>query len=262
MKKIIGIIIMLFVLIAPLRVSAETIQKVEISVQGEIEKDSEIEININLKDAKNLYCAQMEFLYDSNKIEVISLDRTDYINSGKELKEYYRTPNYSDGRAIYLFSYINDYEGVSGDGTLITIKAKILTDDKFEITKDNLLLGLVQRDNDNNMNIMDLDFNGYGENVEPVIIKSEEISQKLSRIPKETSVEEQQSTENKELEKSNEETEEESISIEEDSVTKDEDSEDGGETSNKGVYILAIGGIVIIIGGIIFYIKKKRISIK
>lgn len=147
MKKIcISIIMILGILsVATIKVKAAEAQ-VNIGIVGEIKKDSNIDIVVDLQKMTNLYAASMEYTYDNSIISVESIVVSSNINNGNIYEAYNETAN-GGNKARYGYTNLGDFQGFSGDSNFLVIKAKVLKDGEVNLTKDNLKVKLVQKQN-------------------------------------------------------------------------------------------------------------------
>ncbi len=161
MKKIITMLLLLFILITPVKAFAANNVSVEAKVIGEIKKDSNIEIFVNLSDVDKLYAASIDFIYNTNQLKVESINSTEYVTKHIDnIMELGGETNKNGNTASYSFTFLGDLDGLSESGTLVKIKAKVLNDDKLSINEDNMKVKLVQRYGDTVRNY-DYKFLGY-----------------------------------------------------------------------------------------------------
>lgn len=208
MKKIITMVLLLFILITPVEVFATNNASVEIKVNGEVKKDSDIEIFVNLNDVDKLYAASIDFIYNTNQLKVESINSTEYVTKHIDnIMELGGETNKNSNTASYSFTFLGDLDGLSESGTLVKIKAKVLSNDKLSIAEDNMKVKLVQRYGDTVRNY-DYKFLGYSEaSTESNSNSSNNSSQNIgsSNTNESTSVENNTSSGNKNLESSNNE---------------------------------------------------------
>lgn len=161
MKKIITMLLLLFILITPVKAFAANNASIEIKVNGEVKKDSDIEIFVNLSSIDKLYAASIDFIYNTNQLKVESINSTEYVTKHIDnIMELGGETNKNGNTASYSFTFLGDLDGLSESGTLVKIKAKVLNDDKLSINEDNMKVKLVQRYGDTVRNY-DYKFLGY-----------------------------------------------------------------------------------------------------
>lgn len=165
MRKIISLVMILFVLITPISVFASNNASVEIKVVGEVKKEEDIEILVYVRDVDKLYAASVDFTYNNDQLKVYKIESTSYIKDNKDnVLELGGEVDKGGNTATYSFTFLGDLDGLSNSGTLVKIKAKVLNDDKLVITKDNMKIKLIQRVGDSTKNYEHA-FIGYDENL-------------------------------------------------------------------------------------------------
>lgn len=161
MKKILVILLAVFIVIAPVTAFAASDASVEVKVSGEVKKGSNIEILVDIKNVDNLYAASIDFTYNTNQLEVESIKSTEYITKNIDnIMELGGETDKNGDTATYSFTFLGDVDGLMGSGTLVKINAKVLNNDKLSITKENMKIKLVQKA-DGTVKNYDYNFIGY-----------------------------------------------------------------------------------------------------
>jgi hypothetical protein len=164
-RKIISLVMILFVLITPISVFASNNASVEIKVVGDVKKEEDIEILVYVRDVDKLYAASVDFTYNNDQLKVYKIESTSYIKDNKDnVLELGGEVDKGGNTATYSFTFLGDLDGLSNSGTLVKIRAKVLNDDKLVITKDNMKIKLIQRVGDSTKNY-EYAFVGYDENL-------------------------------------------------------------------------------------------------
>ncbi|MBS5951379.1 MAG: hypothetical protein KIC47_13875 [Clostridium sp.] len=146
MKKIILMLLSYLIIMSPIKVLAESNVYVETKVIGEVKKGSNIEILVDVKNVDNLYATSIDFIYDTNQLTVESIKPTEYITKNIDnIIELGGEVDKNGNTATYSFTFLGDVDGLNGSGTLVKINAKVLSNDKLSITKDNMKVKLVQK---------------------------------------------------------------------------------------------------------------------
>ncbi|WP_027097169.1 cohesin domain-containing protein [Clostridium paraputrificum] len=91
-----------------------------------------IDIEVNISNINNLYGGSWDLLYDSNLLDVISIEPGSLINSKV-------TTNVSNkkGHAYFWFTSTGNNSPISGSGSIVKIKAKILKEGKLNLITTN-----------------------------------------------------------------------------------------------------------------------------
>jgi Cohesin domain len=161
MKKILVILLAVFIVIAPVKAFAASDASVEVKVSGDVKKGSNIEILVDVKNVDNLYAASIDFTYNTNQLEVESIKPTEYITKNIDnIMELGGETDKNGDTAIYSFTFLGDVDGLMGSGTLVKINAKVLNNDELSITKENMKIKLVQKA-DGTVKNYDYNFIGY-----------------------------------------------------------------------------------------------------
>lgn len=161
MKKLIVMLLSYLIIMSPIKAFAESNASVETKVIGEIKKGSNIEILIYVKNVDNLYATSIDFIYDTKQLIVESIKPTEYItNNIENIMELGGEVDKNGNTATYSFTFLGDVDGLKGSGTLVKINAKVLSNDKLSITKDNMKVKLVQKA-DGTVKNYDYNFIGY-----------------------------------------------------------------------------------------------------
>ncbi len=158
MKKSISVLVLMLTFIFQVNIVFAAESKVDIKINGDIKKNNNIEILVNLKNMTNLYAASVDFEYDNNLLTVESIEPSKFILDNKDdIMEFGQETNKNGNIANYYFTFLGDKKGISGDGNFVTIKAKVEKNGKLSITKDNMRVKLVQTNKNNE--IIPLKFN-------------------------------------------------------------------------------------------------------
>ncbi|MGL5151712.1 MAG: cohesin domain-containing protein [Clostridium sp.] len=174
MKKVLSVLLGLFMVLSytPMKASAlnENVS-IDVTVSGEVKEGNEITINLKLNNVERFYAAQMDYKYNPEELELVSMTAGDINknnNSGRYEVNGENGEIFKDkGVAKYAFTFMGSFEGNKGSGDFMTIKAKVLKDHNLKISMDNMAIKLVQRSLDDNMVAMNYKFNGYGKDVKP-----------------------------------------------------------------------------------------------
>lgn len=161
MKKKIMLITIILIFIVPLKVYALSTPSVEINVDGNVKNGEEVNIVVNMKDLEGLYAASVDFAYDKNDLNIISITAGDSIKKYEdEIMEIGGEVDSTNNKTSYSFTFLGDKEGINGDGTLAIIKAEVLKDEDLSIGQDSINIKLVKRAGDSVENY-DYKFIGY-----------------------------------------------------------------------------------------------------
>lgn len=225
MKKRIMIISIILIFIVPLKVYALSAPSVEINVDGNIKNGEEVNIVVNMKDLEGLYAASVDFAYDKNDLNIISIAAGDSIKKYEdEIMEIGGEVDASNNKTSYSFTFLGDKKGISGEGTLVVIKAKILNANNFNVGQDSIKVKLVKRAGDS---VENYDYNFIGYNEGPSTENSQDSSTK-----EDVSSEEEEKNNTNEKEEINKNDETELVTDTEDSINN-EDYSENEQGSNK-----------------------------
>ena len=166
MKKSILFLILAIILFFPTKVYANT-TSIEVSVEGKIKSGEDINILVNMKGLDSLYAASVDFSYDKNHLDIISITAGDTIKKYKdEIMEIGGEVDNDKNRTSYSFTFLGDKKGIDGNGTLAIINAKVLNDN-IEIGQDIMKVKLVKRVKDSVDNYS-YNFIGYSNEINTV----------------------------------------------------------------------------------------------
>ena len=114
---------------------------VSYTVTGETKVGNTIEIAVNISDVTDLYGGSIDFLYDTSLLEVQSVTKGNIFGSNTTSNIVNKISN---GQASFALHIIGDKPGVSNNGTLAIIKAKVLKEGvvKLNTTNSNTALSL------------------------------------------------------------------------------------------------------------------------
>ena len=122
---------------------------IEIVVNGEVKKESTIEILVNVKDINKFYAGSIDFIYDTNQLKIESISASDFITKhNNDIMEFGGETEKNGNKASYSFTFLGEKDGIKGSGTIVVISAKVLNDEKLSIGQNNMKIKLVQRVND------------------------------------------------------------------------------------------------------------------
>lgn len=148
MKKIIVSTIMLLLLIIPKSAYASG-ATVNIDVKGSVKKGESIDILVNVKDVEKFYAASVDFVYDTELLKIESISATDFITKySSDIMEFGGETDKNGNTASYSFTFLGEKDGISGTGSMVSIKATVISDGKLSISEDNMNIKLVQRSGD------------------------------------------------------------------------------------------------------------------
>ena len=163
MKKSILFLILAIILFFPTKVYANT-TSIEVSVEGKIKSGEDINILVNMKGLDSLYAASVDFSYDKNHLDIISITAGDTIKKYKdEIMEIGGEVDNDKNRTSYSFTFLGDKKGIDGNGTLAIINAKVLNED-IQIGQDTMKVKLVKRVKDSVENCS-YNFIGYNNEI-------------------------------------------------------------------------------------------------
>lgn len=148
MKKIIVSTIMLLLLIIPKSAYASD-ATVNIDVKGSVKKGESIDILVNVKDVERFYAASVDFVYDTELLKIESISATDFITKySSDIMELGGETDKNGNTASYSFTFLGKKDGISGTGSMVSIKATVISDGKLSISEDNMKIKLVQTNGD------------------------------------------------------------------------------------------------------------------
>lgn len=138
-------LVILFLFFNGIVISATEESMVKFTVNGEIKKGNNIEIIVDLSNLKNLYSALVDYTYDNTLIKVKE------IVLNEEMKKQAVLPlfgelNLGGNRVRSGFTFQGpDSMGLNGECNFVTIKAEVLKDGELELSADRIKLQLVQK---------------------------------------------------------------------------------------------------------------------
>lgn len=148
MKKILTFMFAFMFLAIPIKAYANS-AVIEIVVNGEVKKESTIEILVNVKDVNKFYAGSIDFIYDTNQLKIESISASDFITKhNNDIMEFGGETEKNGNTASYSFTFLGEKDGIKGSGTIVVISAKVLNDEKLSIGQNNMNIKLVQRVND------------------------------------------------------------------------------------------------------------------
>ena len=105
---------------------AATTPSVTYTVSGDATVGNTIEIAVNISNITDLYGGSIDFLYDTNLLEVQSVTSGNILGTNKVNTPLGTNGKISGGQASFAISMQGNNLGVSSSGTLAIIKAKVL----------------------------------------------------------------------------------------------------------------------------------------
>lgn len=118
---------------------------VKVSVKGEVEKGNNIDIVVDLSNLKNLYSALVDYTYDNTLIKVKEIVLNEEIKK-QSVMPLFGELSLNGNRARSGFTFQgSDSVGLNGNYNFVTIKAEVLKDGELELSADNIKLQLVQK---------------------------------------------------------------------------------------------------------------------
>ena len=118
---------------------------VKVSVKGEVEKGNNIYIVVDLSNLKNLYSALVDYTYDNTLIKVKEIVLNEEIKK-QSVMPLFGELSLNGNRARSGFTFQgSDSVGLNGNYNFVTIKAEVLKDGELELSADNIKLQLVQK---------------------------------------------------------------------------------------------------------------------
>lgn len=154
LKSIITLTIVALIVIfnnIPVYSAEESIVKV--TVKGEVEKGNNIDIVVDLSNLKNLYSALVDYTYDNTLIKVKEIVLNEEIKK-QSVMPLFGELSLNGNRARYGFTFQgSDSMGLSGDYNFVTIKAEVLKNGELDLSADKIKLQLVQKTENNMIDI-------------------------------------------------------------------------------------------------------------
>lgn len=149
MKNIKGIfsvsLVILFFIFNGIVVSATEKSVVKFTVNGEIKKGNNIEIVVDLSNLKNLYSALVDYTYDNTLIKVKEIVLNEEIKK-QSVMPLFGEVDLNGNRTRSGFTFIgSDSNGLNEDCNFVVIKAEVLKDGELELSTNNIKLQLVQK---------------------------------------------------------------------------------------------------------------------
>lgn len=119
---------------------------VSYTINGTPQVGNTIEIVVNLSNVQNLYGASVDFLYDTSVLEVLSVEKGNILGSSTVLEPVKKIGSYETGtgQANIAFMLKGNAKGITANGTLAVIKAKVLKEGSLNLktTSSNNSLSL------------------------------------------------------------------------------------------------------------------------
>lgn len=138
-------LVILFLLFNGIVISATEESMVKFTVNGEIKKGNNIEIIVDLSNLKNLYSALVDYTYDNTLINVKEIVLNEEIKKQAVLPLFGEL-NLDGNRVRSGFTFQGpDSIGLNGEYNFVTIKAEVLKDGELELSADKIKLQLVQK---------------------------------------------------------------------------------------------------------------------
>lgn len=163
--RMLSLVMIFYAFLLPNKVYAKTAE-VNIKVDGKVEKDSNIDILIDVKDIENLYATSVKFIYDTDQLEVNSIEGGEILlNNIDDIMEFGGETNKNGNSAVYSFTFLGDKNGINGSGTLIKINCMLKNDNKLYIDQDKMEIKLVKRFKADVLNY-EYKFNGYNMDID------------------------------------------------------------------------------------------------
>lgn len=140
MKKRIAALLFLFIIFFSTKTLAIEIPGVQATVNGKVEKGSNIQIIINVSDVKSFYAGAFEFKYDNSILKIKSIEPGDLI-SNKDIEKFeaIKKIDEQNGIASYGFTCLGKINGYSGAGKFAIIDAEVLKAEDFYINSKPFL---------------------------------------------------------------------------------------------------------------------------
>lgn len=185
MKKILTLMVM-FLTISTIWVYAETNTDINFNIDGEVSKGKEVTININVDKADRLYGLSVDYTYNQEEIKVTSIQGAGLIKESKDNFFEAGGETAKDGNiANYQMTFTGEVDGISGSGTLVTIKAEVLKDTNLNLTEDNMKIKLIGINKDYKVSRMDFNLKELKEVKEDKKEETKEENTEDSSKPKE-----------------------------------------------------------------------------
>lgn len=138
-------LVILFLFFNGIVISATEESMVKFTVNGEIKKGNNIEIVVDLSNLKKLYSALVDYTYDNTLIKVKEIVLNEEIKK-QSVMPLFGELSLNGNRARYGFTFQGaDSMGLNGEYNFVTIKAEVLKDGELELSADKIKLQLVQK---------------------------------------------------------------------------------------------------------------------
>lgn len=138
-------LVILFFVFNGIIISATEESMVKFTVNGEIKKGNNIEIVVDLSNLKNLYSALVDYTYDNTLIKVKEIVLNEEIKK-EAVIPLFGELNLDGNRVRSGFTFQgSESMGLSGEYNFVTIKAEVLKDGELELSADKIKLQLVQK---------------------------------------------------------------------------------------------------------------------
>lgn len=138
-------LVILFLFFNGIVISATEESMVKFTVNGEIKKGNNIDIIVDLSNLKNLYSALVDYTYDNTLIKVKEIVLNEEIKKQAVLPLFGEL-NLDGNRVRSGFTFQgSDSMGLNGECNFVTIKAEVLKDGELELSADKIKLQLVQK---------------------------------------------------------------------------------------------------------------------
>lgn len=138
-------LVILFFVFNGIVISATEESMVKFTVNGEIKKGNNIEIVVDLSNLKNLYSALVDYTYDNTLINVKEIVLNEEIKKQAVLPLFGEVSlNGNRVRSGFTFQG-SESMGLNGEYNFVTIKAEVLKDGELELSADKIKLQLVQK---------------------------------------------------------------------------------------------------------------------
>lgn len=138
-------LVILFLVFNRIVISATEESMVKFTVNGEIKKGNNIEIVVDLSNLKNLYSALVDYTYDNTLINVKEIVLNEEIKKQAVLPLFGEVSlNGNRVRSGFTFQG-SESMGLNGEYNFVTIKAEVLKDGELELSADKIKLQLVQK---------------------------------------------------------------------------------------------------------------------
>ncbi|MGG7141907.1 cohesin domain-containing protein, partial [Clostridium nigeriense] len=121
-------------------VFAATTPSVSYTVTGETKIGNTIEIAVNVSNISDLYAGSIDFVYDTNLLEIQSITKGNIFGNNEVLTPIGANGKIENGQASFAITMKGNKDGISSDnGTIAVIKAKILKEGtvKLNTTSSN-----------------------------------------------------------------------------------------------------------------------------